>query len=90
VGECEFITNAIGLSDNSYNIGGACWGLYRKTTTGICGIISIEWWTAVIGDGFSYWYLIAVYAGGGTNPAGGITGSTDPGDWNIVSTFTPL
>jgi hypothetical protein len=89
-GTCEFRATAVGLSNNSYNIGGASWGLYRKTTTGVCGIISIEWWTAVIGDGFSYWYLIGVYAGGGTNPEGGINGSTDPGNWNIVSTFTPL
>jgi hypothetical protein len=89
-GECEFITTGVGLSNNSYNVGGPCWGLYRKTTTGVCGIISVVWYTARIGDGFSSWLFLGAFAGGGTLPGGGIAGSTDPGNWNIVNTFTPL
>ena len=90
-GECNFITTGVGLSNTSFNIGGPCWGLYRVTVAGTCGIISVQWWTAVIGNGFSYWYYIAGFAGGTpSNPQGGENGSTDPGNFTLTNTFTPL
>jgi hypothetical protein len=46
-------------------IPGPCWGLYQSVTYGLCGApSSIVWYTAVIGDGFSYWQTVATFGGG--------------------------
>jgi len=65
------------------SIPGPCWGLYQKVTYGLCGAPSnIIWYTAVIGNGFSYWQTVASF-GGGTY--GAITSSPV-----INNVFTPL
>jgi hypothetical protein len=65
------------------SIPGPCWGLYRKVNLGSCGKPStIQWYTAVIGNGFSYWHGLASF-GGGVYGAD----TTDP---VIANVFTPL
>ena len=47
------------------NIPGPCWGLYRTVTIGLCGApSSIVWYTATIGNGFSYWQTLSSFGGG--------------------------
>jgi len=89
-GPCNFITNATAVGAGSENIAGPCWGLYRVVSSGSCGVITVAWYTAVIGSGYSYWHTIATFAGGGL-AAGKYTGSTDPGTpISLTNTFTPL
>jgi hypothetical protein len=67
------------------NISGPCWGLYKVVTPGTCGeVVSITWHTAVIGNGFSYWYQIG--SAGGNSPEGG----TGYEDYTLTNVFTPV
>lgn len=66
------------------SISGPCWGLYRVvTSTGFCGLPSsyVEY-TAVIGNGYSFWYALASV---GLGAGGGISISPI-----ITNVFTPL
>ena len=64
-------------------IPGPCWGLYRKVTLGLCDKPStIVWYTAVIGNGFSYWQTLASFSGGSYG--------ADTIDPVITNVFTPL
>ena len=73
-------TNALGTTA----IPGPCWGLYRANQVpGLCGgSASHVWYTAVIGNGFSYWYGLASF--------GGTTFGSVPADPVIANVFTPL
>jgi hypothetical protein len=51
-------------------------------TYGLCGApSSITWYTAVIGNGFSYWQTVATFGGG--------TWGTDTANPVIANVFTP-
>jgi hypothetical protein len=64
-------------------IPGPCWGLYAVSTPGICGgLASKTWYTAVIGNGFSYWFTLGTFSGT-------IYGATTV-DPVIANVFTPL
>jgi hypothetical protein len=70
-------------STGTVSTSGPNWGLYRTETDGLCGAPSyITWYTAVIGNGFSYWQVVATFGGG---PYG--TDTTNPIIGNV---FTPL
>ena len=81
--QCGLIqTNNIPDS-GTVNIAGPCWGLYRKVTLGLCGKpSSIIWYTAVIGNGFSYWQELASFGGGSYG--------ADTIDPVITNVFTPV
>jgi hypothetical protein len=65
-------------------IPGPCWGLYVVDTPGTCGgSASRTWYTAVIGNGFSYWYTVATFSGGSAFGATTV-------DLVIANVFTPL
>jgi hypothetical protein len=65
-------------------IAGPCWGLYRITTAGECaGYQEVETWTAVIGNGFSYWLMLD-RAGSGNQ------GIDYERDISYVNVFTPI
>jgi hypothetical protein len=63
---------------------GPCWGLYRANQVpGLCGgSASHVWYTAVIGNGYSYWYGLASF--------GGTTFGAAPADPTLANVFTPL
>jgi hypothetical protein len=70
-------------SSGTVGIPGPCWGLYRKVTIGLCGApSSIVWYTAVNGNGFSYWQTLASFSGGdyGANTSSPV----------IANVFTPF
>ena len=65
-------------------IPGPCWGLYEVTTPGTCaGYATKTVYTAVIGNGYSYWLTLSSVAG----PAAGETGRPLP---VIANIFTPI
>jgi hypothetical protein len=65
-------------------IPGPCWGLYEVTTPGLCaGYASRIVYTAVIGNGYSYWLALESVSA----PVGGETGRPLP---VITNVFTPL
>ena len=78
------VVDVVNVGDSgTASIAGPCWGLYRKVTLGLCGKPStIVWYTAVIGNGFSYWQGLASFTGG---PWG-----ADMIDPVITNVFTPL
>ena len=77
------VTQTNNIADSgTANISGPCWGLYRKVTLGLCGKpSSIIWYTAVIGNGYSYWYGLSGFAGGSYG--------ADTIDPVITNVFTP-
>jgi hypothetical protein len=84
-GECVVDRTAPFSQVGPTNISGPCWGLYKVVTPGTCGeVVSITWHTAVIGNGFSYWYQIGI--AGGNAPEGG----TGYEDFTLTNVFTPV
>jgi hypothetical protein len=79
------LTTSGGGNPGSY-IAGPCWGLYKIVEkAGICAGESgkIQWYTAVIGNGYSYWLKLAEASYGS---AGAVSGF----GFTIENIFTPL
>jgi hypothetical protein len=82
--ECGVISTTSIAQVGPTNIAGPCWGLYVVDTPGTCGgSASRVWYTAVIGNGYSYWLGLGSFGG---NPPYGAT-TADP---VITNVFTPL
>jgi hypothetical protein len=82
--ECGVVTTFTSGTAGPSVIPGPCWGLYVVTTPGLCaGFATITWYTAVIGNGYSYWLTLGSVGG----PVWGETGRPNP---EIVNIFTPL
>ena len=81
---CRVETTTVNSASGPFSIPGPCWGLYAVDTPGLCGGSAAKlWYTAVIGNGFSYWYALGSFSG---RPPYGAT-TLDP---IIDNVFTPL
>ena len=83
-GNCYVSTSGSGGGTSGY-IAGPCWGLYVVSTPGTCGGFGgpIDYYTAVIGNGYSYWLKLAA----ANHP---VTGQANNFGFEFQNIFTPV
>jgi hypothetical protein len=83
-GDCYVAASGGGGGGSAY-IAGPCWGLYIVSTPGTCGGFGgpIDYYTAVIGNGYSYWLKLAA----ASHP---VTGQANDFGFELVNIFTPI
>ena len=79
------VSSTGGGGGSSAYIAGPCWGLYVVSTPGTCGGFGgpIDYYTAVIGNGYSYWLKLAA----GSHP---VTGQANNFGFEFQNIFTPV